>query len=502
MNDAVAYVTPSFGGICGFIYRSGMDAATASSSTVTRTLSAVDDKTAEAVASSSASAAGRPKRSAGTKKAVNVSPAAETAEVSAMPKTLPLAFESRVWRDAPNSIVVGVDEAGRGPLAGPVVAAACVIFPPSLWPVLQAAAALKESAGSGAGARSSSIAGSARSTVATTTTTTSGRPPVSGVNDSKQIDEEERELLYPRLIAAPELCFGVSVVDHAVIDRINILQATFLGMSRATASVREEACKRLREAGIDPASVAWSTSTSAATNSSPPEAAAAGPASSSSAAAETTIPQCLLHTVYIDGPKVPFRVGFAATPGGDDPDAPPAPTDDDADGAAGSNSASSSSSSTAGKAGAAGATTASFFSSAPDAGASDVELMGDDGGIQVTINADAGGQTAGAKSANQLAQKEWNVKFRPQIYTRGLQARLGTIHTVQPVIGGDAKVYCIAAGEWRVLADEWYCVRRSCVETESILSASGQGRRCLRASQYLVTWRLAAIKRCVALAMC
>ena len=83
--------------------------------------------------------------------------------------------------------VAGVDEAGRGPLAGAVVAAA-VVLP--------------------AGLR------------------------LAGLNDSKKLTEKRREALY-ELITAQAHGYGVGVVTAAEIDQINILQATLLAMQRA-----------------------------------------------------------------------------------------------------------------------------------------------------------------------------------------------------------------------------------------------------------------------------
>jgi ribonuclease HII len=83
--------------------------------------------------------------------------------------------------------IAGVDEAGRGPLAGPVVAAA-VIFP--------------------------------KNTV------------IDGVNDSKKCSAKHREKLF-KLIYDQAVSVGIGIVDHEVIDRINILQATTLAMQKA-----------------------------------------------------------------------------------------------------------------------------------------------------------------------------------------------------------------------------------------------------------------------------
>ncbi len=83
--------------------------------------------------------------------------------------------------------VAGIDEAGRGPLAGPVVAAA-VILPENF--------------------------------------------DLPGLNDSKQLSEKKRNQLYP-LIHAQALAVGIGVSRADEIDRINILQATLKSMSRA-----------------------------------------------------------------------------------------------------------------------------------------------------------------------------------------------------------------------------------------------------------------------------
>ncbi len=85
------------------------------------------------------------------------------------------------------SVICGVDEAGRGPLAGPVCAAA-VILPPDLE--------------------------------------------LEGLNDSKKLSEKRREALYP-LICEQALAYGIAFASEQEIDELNILQATFLAMRRA-----------------------------------------------------------------------------------------------------------------------------------------------------------------------------------------------------------------------------------------------------------------------------
>ena len=92
--------------------------------------------------------------------------------------------------------IAGVDEAGRGPLAGPVVVAA-VVFPP-------------------------------------------GRTPVNGLADSKQLPPDRREELYPRIIERA-LAWHVVFIDVAEIDRINIYHATMLGMRLAVEAVMHAA---------------------------------------------------------------------------------------------------------------------------------------------------------------------------------------------------------------------------------------------------------------------
>ncbi|MDE5984791.1 MAG: ribonuclease HII [Eubacterium sp.] len=84
-------------------------------------------------------------------------------------------------------IICGVDEAGRGPLAGPVYAAA-VILPKGHI--------------------------------------------VEGVNDSKKISEKKRDMLFDKIIDEC-ICFNVGIATESEVDKINILQATFLAMRRA-----------------------------------------------------------------------------------------------------------------------------------------------------------------------------------------------------------------------------------------------------------------------------
>ena len=88
-------------------------------------------------------------------------------------------------------LVCGVDEAGRGPLAGPVCAAA-VILPPDVE--------------------------------------------IPGLNDSKKLSDKKRRELYP-LIKEKAVAYGIAFADEREIDEINILQATFLAMNRAISAL-------------------------------------------------------------------------------------------------------------------------------------------------------------------------------------------------------------------------------------------------------------------------
>lgn len=84
--------------------------------------------------------------------------------------------------------IAGVDEAGRGPLAGPVVAAACII-PPDLF--------------------------------------------IEGIDDSKRLTRTKRMALFEELRSHAQILIGVGVVDVLTIDSINILQATIRAMQLA-----------------------------------------------------------------------------------------------------------------------------------------------------------------------------------------------------------------------------------------------------------------------------
>ena len=91
------------------------------------------------------------------------------------------------------TLIAGVDEAGRGPLCGPVVAAAVILNP---------------------------------------------NEKIAGVNDSKKLTEKKREELFS-VIKEKAIAYSVGIVDEKTIDEINILEATRLAMKKAVEGLRE-----------------------------------------------------------------------------------------------------------------------------------------------------------------------------------------------------------------------------------------------------------------------
>lgn len=110
-----------------------------------------------------------------------------------MPPEDPWLQEKRAWSRGFERIA-GVDEAGRGPLAGPVVAAA-VMLPPDM-----------------------------------------AEMPDAGIRDSKTLSPARREALY-ELIYSRALCVGIGIVDAVEIDRINILEAACRAMAIAVGNL-------------------------------------------------------------------------------------------------------------------------------------------------------------------------------------------------------------------------------------------------------------------------
>ena len=108
-------------------------------------------------------------------------------------------IENDLYEKGVNSIA-GIDEAGRGPLAGPVVVA-CVIMP-------------KESM-------------------------------IEGVNDSKKVSEKKREILYEQ-ITKEAIAYGVGIISQEEIDRINILNATKEGLTKAIKEMEKDLKEKQR----------------------------------------------------------------------------------------------------------------------------------------------------------------------------------------------------------------------------------------------------------------
>ena len=118
-----------------------------------------------------------------------------------------LEAKARTRREAPAAdavvrFIAGVDEAGRGPLAGPVAVAAVILDP--------------------------------------------SKPRIRGLDDSKKLTHAKREALYEKIVARA-LSYSIVMVMSDEIDRINIFQATMTGMSRALAGLTPSA----HEAWID-----------------------------------------------------------------------------------------------------------------------------------------------------------------------------------------------------------------------------------------------------------
>jgi ribonuclease HII len=109
-----------------------------------------------------------------------------------MPLKKSLVFDQATFDWDIPGLVAGVDEAGRGPLAGPVFAAAVILDDLS---------------------------------------------PISGLADSKKLSSKKRDLLYD-IIKAQALCFCVATASVQEIDQMNILQATLLAMQRAVKGLR------------------------------------------------------------------------------------------------------------------------------------------------------------------------------------------------------------------------------------------------------------------------
>jgi ribonuclease HII len=92
-------------------------------------------------------------------------------------------------------LIAGVDEAGRGPLAGPVVAAACILSEGTF---------------------------------------------IEGVNDSKKLLPSKRFQIFQNILALSDIDYGIGIVDALIIDQINILQASFQAMLIAISRLNQQ----------------------------------------------------------------------------------------------------------------------------------------------------------------------------------------------------------------------------------------------------------------------
>ena len=106
-------------------------------------------------------------------------------------------FETNLYNEG-NTLICGIDEAGRGPLAGPVAVGAVVMKPDSM---------------------------------------------IEWVNDSKKVTEKRREILYDKIIA-DSLAWSVQLVPEKTIDEINILEATKYGLNLAIKDIINQLKKK------------------------------------------------------------------------------------------------------------------------------------------------------------------------------------------------------------------------------------------------------------------
>ena len=127
-----------------------------------------------------------------------------------------LSHECDLWRQGLTR-VAGVDEAGCGPLAGPVTAAAVIL--PCCW--LEDGLDRK----------------------------------LRGLNDSKQLNEEQREKFFSALTSHPDVRFAITSVDVEMIDRINIRQAAWRAMHQAL----EQLQPRAEHVLVDGLKIRWLT---------------------------------------------------------------------------------------------------------------------------------------------------------------------------------------------------------------------------------------------------
>jgi ribonuclease HII len=106
--------------------------------------------------------------------------------------------EKKLWTQG-YKLVVGLDEAGRGPLAGPVVAGALVLL-----------------------------------------TNRINKELLSVVKDSKKLSAAKREVAFALILKEPRIVFGIGIVSEKIIDKINIFEATKLAMKKAVANLAKK----------------------------------------------------------------------------------------------------------------------------------------------------------------------------------------------------------------------------------------------------------------------
>jgi ribonuclease HII len=116
--------------------------------------------------------------------------------------------EKKLWRRG-YQVVAGLDEAGRGPLAGPVVATAVSI---GNWKL---------------------VIGNLK-----------------GVRDSKKLSSSQREKLYKTITRCSEIRWGIGIVSEKVIDKINILEATKLAMEKAVKNLVKKIRRKSSERNL------------------------------------------------------------------------------------------------------------------------------------------------------------------------------------------------------------------------------------------------------------
>jgi len=121
--------------------------------------------------------------------------------------------EKKLWRRG-FKFVIGLDEAGRGPLAGPVVAGAILLREDKLYQNLNLKFLLKE------------------------------------VRDSKKLSADKRKELYKILTKHPAIVWGVGKVSEKIIDKINILEATKLAMVKAIKKINAKIARTKNKLGF------------------------------------------------------------------------------------------------------------------------------------------------------------------------------------------------------------------------------------------------------------